>query len=1034
MSSRPETQAALDRLRAAGDQAAQGWWPTTWRPADGSTNLRMVASAINFSPAGAFDGLQLKPDSEFVASTRLELPEHIAAVPVASDALLATIDCLFPVDMQMDGRSVFSDALPVAATGPALFQVLPVARSGDNGELTIRIRTPPNQIRSDWLFVHFTTPSVIERFAVLDTAWAQLLLAAELAVTGTERAAVVAAAAAVPDHPANLSTTALSTALSGMATALAPVAHRVAKMRVHAIGHSHIDLAWCWTWDDSREVIKRDVRSVLALMDEFPEMRFTHSQPASYDVLRREEPELLAAVHDRVAEGRWEAATMQWVESDTNMPSGEAQSRQLLEAVDYTRRHLGTSPTVHLAPDTFGHAGNLPQLSTSAGALVYYHHRGNPGQASGGQLWPAYHWQGDDGTRLLAISSPVYLGPLTPGRVARDLLDLTSSGLPACAYFYGVGDHGGGPTRQSLQLLRRMQQTPGMPNIFCSTVQTFADDVQASGVRLPEHRGESATVFEGCYTTHADAKRYNRDAENQLITAETLSALAGHDHTAELAGSWRDTLFHQFHDIIDGSSIHEAYHKTAADFSRTAALTARVTEQALDSLQAAAEPGSVAVTNPLGFDRTDVAHLPGLTGNDAVTLIADNGRQTAGQYGPDGLRFIATVPAFATTAYRIADNDDTTSSIVLGEQTSLSYDGARYYSIDTPRFFALIRSDCGVITTLYDKRDGRELVGYNIARSVNCEQVRPDLALGALQLVDEYPHLMSSWVIDEVHAEQSVVRGAELTATETGPVRVVLTTRHTLRSSTVERRLVFYADLPRIDIELDVDWQELGDAQAGVPNLMLSFTTRQRDTQAWYETPFSAAQRPADGLTVPSLRWADIGNDQAGMAILNDGKYGFDALGSRLRVHVLRSAYDPDAISDLGWQDHSRYGMLPHTGHWSTAQIPQQAAGFNQPLLARLNNTAHTDIATFRPRLEAANSVVISILKFAHRGDGARVIRLYESAGKHTSARLTGLPGHARVFETTIVEDIQHRINTTNGTADLTFSPFQVRTLLIETP
>jgi alpha-mannosidase len=1029
--SKDAVTSALARLRGAADEAGRGWYPRTWQCHSGSgpvsASMRQVESPL-LTGAATFVGLKLVPGEDLVLSTTLDLPATLAGTDVLGEPLMANLASYYPMSMVVDGRQVFEDVLPPVASGPALFELLPGIVAGARPELTVTIHAPHNQVHGEGIVMSFTTPTLWARFLALDIAWAQLLLGFELAVTDEEVNAVDAAASGLSSDLLALDEVQLEAALSGLASALAPVSERIAQRRVHAIGHSHIDLQWQWTWEDSKEVIKRDVRSVLSLMEDFPAMTFTHSQPASYEVLRLEEPELFEKVRDRVAEGRWEPATMQWVESDVNMVSGEAQVRQLLEAAHWTHQHLGVTSSVHLAPDTFGHAGNLPQLTVSAGARVYYHHRGNPGQASGGSMWPAYWWAGDDGTRLLSVSTPVYLGPLTPGRVAQDVLSLTKNGgLSSCLYFYGVGDHGGGPTRRDLETLAVMQEAPCLPSIFCSTLARFADEVTASGAALPEHRGESPTIFEGCYTTHVDAKRLNRVAENELVASETLATLAGQDRTEEFSAAWRTTLFHQFHDILCGSAIKEAYELTATELTGVIERVRQVGDEAVSMLQGGIPAGQIAVTNPLGFDRSDVVVVPELAG-DKRMVLDERDRLVPTQSSPDGLRFLARVPAFGTVAYQLSEQAPPSSAIVCQER------GARYLTVDTPDLFAMVRRDSGIITTLFDRRSERELVGYNIARAVNCEQVRPDLGLGVLQLLEERPHGMSSWVIDEVFAEHSLISGAELEVVESGPVRMVLETRHSLRASKIRKRVIFYAGLARIDIELEVEWNEQGSPEIGISNLALAFTTRQEKAEAWYETPFAASSRAADGLVVPGLRWADIGGADHGIALLNDGKYGFDALGSRLRAHIIRSAYEPDTVADTGYVDRCAFAVVPHEGTWRSAGIAKLAAEFNVPLIARLKTTGAPPHLPWRPHLLSKGSVMIDALKSSHDGTAVRVIRLHESAGHSARATIAGLGKDAVVHSASVTEKAVKLESVHQGKLELTFRPFEVKTLLVSRP
>ncbi|MBA3709922.1 MAG: alpha-mannosidase, partial [Planctomycetes bacterium] len=934
---------ALARLRTAADHSSRQFPATRWTKVSGPG-----PEAYELNVWGGFQGLALERGQELVIRCALELPAAVGAVELAGDPLECTLNSLYPTVVTHDGRPLFADAgIPIAA-GPALFTVIPRLKGGANGVVEIRFRMPDNQVSNSCNF-KLTTPRLRALTEVLDVMWSELWWCEQLAATAADRALVAQAAAFVPEAPLAAGQARLDEALARIESILSPFAARAKATPVHLVGHSHIDMNWLWTWRDTVEVIKRDVDSVVAMMADYPELTFSHSQPATYEVLRAERPDLFARVKELIAAGRWEAMTMQWVEGDTNMASGEAAARHLLEGAWYAREMLGTTSTTYHAPDTFGHAGNLPQLAVSAGAQRYYHHRCNPGQE---HFWPAYWWEGIDGSRILGVTTPSYNGDIT----ARDLVGTAARsrtlGHPCGLHFHGIGDHGGGPARQNLDALRRFQKRPLMPTAFCSTMAAYTGSILDSGVALPTHRGESSTIFEGCYTTHADAKRHNRHGENLLCTADSLAAAAGLDRTRELTPAWRTVLFNQFHDILDGAAIHESYVLNQEHFEQVRAAADAVTTAALDVLQAGIAEDRIAVTNPLGFAREDwvmvlVDAMGVATGEEKsgpVRLIGADGHTAIGQRTAEGIGFVARTPAFGTTSYRIeaadaadaADRELTVAAAFAPADPRIHWCSAAetdkdggYYRVETPFFSCLVRRDSGIIGFLKDKRADRQLVGYGVRHHTSYQDsVRADLALNVLTLTDELPHEMSAWHLDEVHRETTLLRGATASILESGPARVVIAVEHTVRASKIRQKLIFYRDLARIDFETAVDWQEVGSAQAGVPGLRVAFTARLPEAEAWFETPFAAEKRPCDGQEVPALRWADVGGETYGIAVINDSKYGYDALGTRLRLNLIRSGYNPDAISDVG--SHTiRYSLMPHAGGWREAGVVPAAAGFN---------------------------------------------------------------------------------------------------------
>lgn len=1050
---------ALGRLRAAADRARAGWLPTSWTKVGGGPRPDAYAMKPHqvWGPVGTFvPPLALPRGGRLTLQCPLHLPRSIEGVELAGDRLELTVFSLFPMELRHratpddPGRVLWSERMGPAAAGPVALEVIPALSPGDNGWLEMSVSAFDTQVFADWNWLHLTTPGLRARFELLDVAWAQLYLADSLAGSAQEAKAVEAAALAVPEQLVTDNSVALEAALAEMADSLAPLGEAARRLRVHLIGHSHIDLAWLWTWPDTVEVIKRDVRSVLSLMEDYPELTFTHSQPASYEVLQREEPGLFEEVQRRVAEGRWEPATVQWVEGDENLASSESAARQVLEGVAWSREELGVSPTTLLAPDTFGHAGQLPQVAVSGGARVYYHHRCNPG-GEGGQ-WPAYWWEAQDGTRLLAVSTETYNSFISAGTVARAAVRAYEHGLTASLVVHGIGDHGGGPTRDSLDTLARLHRLPVLPEVLCSTLGAYAGEVvDDAGAVLPVYVGESRTTFEGCYTTHGDTKRFNRHGENLLLSAETVAALAGVDRRGELTRAWRRVLFNQFHDILDGSAIPEVYRDQAGDFDRVKATAEEATKAALAVLGRGATPGTIAVTNPLGFDRQDVVVVPGLTLEGPVVLEGDGGQVAVGQPTPEGLCFVADVPAFGTVGYALAGRPvgelaaarnlsvELVSGSHRGPLVSGPERGPGQFRVETPHFRAVVRADSGIVVGLLDKRVGRQLVGWGMSWPGGAgEAARPELGLNVLQVVEEAPHDMSAWVLSDVFQETALLGGATVEVAESGPVRVVLVVRHQVRSSSLAQRLVFYCDLPRIDVVTTLDWREPGNAEVGVPGLKVAFNTALDVAQAWYETPFGAASRPADGREVPALRWADLGGGDYGLAVLNESKHGHEALGSRLRLSLVRTAYDPDPSSDVG-QHQFAYSLVPHPGDWRQALVPQQAAGFNQPLLARVvADGREADEADglvgsigWQPVVSGASSVMVSCLKPA-RCEGGIVIRLYEGTGRSSSVAVGNLAEGAEVWETNVVEDRLRRLRPSGGRVELDFRPWQVRTLLVE--
>lgn len=1030
---------ALGRLASASATVEGGWVPESWSRTDdsGTQELRMNRENVHFREVGVFSQFGVESHRGVRLETVIDLPANLYGIELSEDALELTINSIRPIDIAVDGESVFRDALPVVASGPALITLIDKIQPGRPSALALDVLPTPVPLGGEWgrtgLTVQFTTPGLRDKWRTLDLAHARLYLAREFADTPEEIEDVARAARSIPPALEKLAPAELDAVLRDCG-GFAWLDGKLAEYRVHCVGHSHIDLAWLWTYDDTREVIFRDMESVIGLFEDYPEFRFTHSQARTYAEVESSRPALFRQVRELIAQGRLEPATLQWVEADANIPSGESQARQLIEGVTYSRSQLQFSPKVLLAPDTFGHAGNMPQLAVQAGAEVYYHHRANPGFAEGEGYWQAYWWVGDDGTRLLSVSTPVYLGPVTASRLAVDLVTLGKrNGVTDVCYFYGVGDHGGGPTRADLDTIRHLDAAEGFPRVVCATVSDYAAALLATDPDLPTFTGESERVFEGCYTTHADSKRLNRESENALIAAETLASISGTDASATFAALWRATMHHQFHDILGGSAVAAAFDDQDADASEVLAVTAEIESEALRRLHTGIPRGRLVVTNTLGHRRRELVVVAPEVRGSATGVVDAGGGPVATQVTAAGeLVFFATLEPFGVQQFGFVQGaTGNHPSALVCER--VRFDGSEAIEIETPFYEVEILARAGSVVSVVDRRTGAQLVGRGARSPETTRQLRPELGWGVIVKTHELPHPMTSWVEDYLDIEQSLLSGAVTRIVETGPVRTIVEAVHAHAGFDARVRFALYATEPHVDVDVEVDWREAGGPDVGVPGLAVSFGTRERASDLWAETPFAAVRREPDGYRAPMLRWADLGSEAGGLAVANDAKHGVDALGPRMRIPLVRSAYEPDPRSDADRVDRSRFRLLPHRGSWRDAGVVEMAASLNNPPSVAMSRgdagaCGHHEV----PVLTAPTSIIISSVG---RREDRLVLRCYESVGRAGETVLCGLAPGSGVTEQTIVgSDPRAHVADGDGSLSLSFGAFEVKTLLVTPP
>lgn len=804
--------------------------------------------------------------------------------------------------------------------------------------------------------------------------------------------------------------------------ALEPLAYEAKTYVTHLVAHSHIDMNWLWTWEETVDVIRRDFTVADELMERYPDFHFSQSQASTYKAMEDHHPGVLERVKRRVTQGNWEVTATTWVEGDLNMECGESLVRHLLLTRPYIERTLGVRPRICWEPDTFGHVATLPQLLRQVGIDYYYFCRAGRGQ-------PLFWWEGLDGSRVLAFNDPLgYGGVVDAEAVVAPVLDLSRRyGLKRGLFLYGVGDHGGGGTARDIERARILDKTPFLPRAQMSSLLSFYDAVRPTP-NLPVISGELNTTFEGCYTTHSDIKLYNRRCENGLLTAESLTTLSrvliGQPYPAvELTESWRTLLFHHFHDILCGCAIGSTYREAAARLEpvlqTVAALTASAAKELAERVDTGTGEGTRCVVwNPLAWARSDVVRLPkDAFGEPPPSLVDDAGNILPVQVAGEELLFIAIdVPALGCRVYRPADKPAPTD-LAVEDDTRLRNAILSFH----------VHPCSGAIDEMFDLVEKRTIdtmsTWHGVERKQNAGMIN------RLQILWEEPHPMSAWNIGDITRTQNLVRGAEVHVTERGPVRATVEVTHRVSNSTIIQRYRLYTGMRRVDIETDLDWHERGGNDVDAPMLRAIFKLQLIRPVATFEIPFAGLERTASGDEVPALRWADLSDQDYGVSLLNNGKYGHSAHGTTLGLTLVRSAYEPDNLPDQGLQSFA-YALYPHAGDWRAANTERRAAEFNQPLVATLT-TAHPGLiepGQAMLRCEPAN-VMITAVKGAEADERAIIVRLVEMHGRETRATLHWAWPVQRVEEVNVAEEHRSELAFEKGSCELMLGKHKIVTL-----
>ncbi len=354
---------------------------------------------------------------------------------------------------------------------------------------------------------------------------------------------------------------------------LAPLAAEAKKYQVHIVPHAHIDMNWMWGFAETTAITLDTLRTMLTLMEEYPDFTFAQSQASCYRIVEEYDPDMLEEIRRRVKEGRWEVSASTWVEADKNLSGPESQARHLLMTKQYLGKLFDLPEeyfSIDFEPDTFGHSANIPEILAEGGVKYYYHCRGYDGHE-------LYRFRAPSGKEVLVNREPVwYLGPIHPGLYMHLPEYEQTYGVNFILCVFGVGDHGGGPTRKDIEILHELQQYPIFPTLRFSSYHAYFEALDKVREKLPVVDSELNCVFTGCYTTQTRIKYANRMGEKKLLEAEFAQVLANQmtgRQPRSLNEAWEKQLFNQFHDILPGSGVLETRECAMGEFQKILAKT-----------------------------------------------------------------------------------------------------------------------------------------------------------------------------------------------------------------------------------------------------------------------------------------------------------------------------------------------------------------------------------------------------------------------------------------------------------------------------
>ncbi|MDR3194662.1 MAG: twin-arginine translocation signal domain-containing protein [Tannerella sp.] len=755
------------------------------------------------------------------------------------------------------------------------------------------------------------------------------------------------------------------------------------KYNFYMIGHGHIDPVWLWPWTEGVSVVHSTFRSALDRMKETPDVVFTASSAQFYQWVADNDPAMLAEIRQRISEGRWNVVGGWWVEPDMNIPSGEAMARQGLYGQLTLQKLVGKRATVAFNPDSFGHPGTLPQIIHLQGMENYVFMRPDPNE----KTIPAdlFWWEGPDGTKVLTyrIQHSYNEGGDMKDRVA-STLEQVKDRQPMTDFmgFFGIGDHGGGPTKKTIASIESLKTDKGAPTVFYSTVDRYFADVRAKQLTLPVVKDDLQHHAVGCYSAESEIKRNNRRSEAALVTAEKITAVGSliwnaHYPKEDFTKAWKQVLFLQFHDSLAGSSLAEHSqdaregHNYALNIAHTATALA---VQKLEWQIPAEDPAShyLVAFNPHAWE------VKGVFEYTQYQSIA----------GKAPSLFHTSIPPLGYRQIRNGQGDSQPESTVSAENNRLENE-----------FYRITFAASGEIG-IFDKEAGREVFKGG---ATGCKGVVID------DPSDTWSHEVRDFTKNTTGNYKYTTQGeigafgqAKLSILENGPLRGVIRVRSAYGKSDMAIDWLLTAGSRKIEARVSLNWHE------HLKMLKFSFPVDVESPEATYEVPYGFIVRQANGEEDPGQRWIDVtgqrGADTCGLTVFNDAKYGYSVQENDLRVTVTRSApyahHGPRSLADatkggaeVVWQDQGiqtfRLLLTPHKGSWKDINVPRIAEEFIAPpvvIYQGIHGGTMPKSNSYLSVDNAPNVIVASVKKAETNNDF--ILRLVETQGKAASPTL----------------------------------------------
>ncbi|MEI8134735.1 MAG: glycoside hydrolase family 38 C-terminal domain-containing protein [bacterium] len=758
---------------------------------------------------------------------------------------------------------------------------------------------------------------------------------------------------------------------------------------LHMIGNAHLDPAWMWRLDEGFEAFLATCRSALDRMAETEEFIFTASSAAHYEFVERVDPQLFKKIQQALRDGRWSIVGGWWVEADCNLPSGESFIRQGLYGQNYFLAKFGIKANTGFCVDSFGHNANLPQLLNHCALDNYVFMR--PQEHEKYLEDALFKWQAPSGDEVIAYRIPLHYSNFQH-TISDKIKLLSSDGQYAHEHpwmlFYGVGNHGGGPTREQIAQIISAKASADKFNPVFSSVDNYFREVRAKPAELNVLRDEMQPHAIGCYSANSAIKKLNRSAENRLLRAEKFAMLARSlvsDFSPDwlsLRNAWKNVLLNQFHDILGGVAIREASEDAICLYQEAHAVAARQEREAIEAISVTIDthehleslilfnPHSWEVTEQFEFELwTPEASERGET-IQTVNLIADSDEivltqrmESSGKIADDRVRFTARaeLPPYGWKKFAIVRNGEVAkvAKSIVASSTQLS------------------NGICGIVF------EGEPLVNQIAYSSAQVFQDDNDT----------WGHGITGFT-----QKKGIFKVDEIIVVERAPVRGRVRVSSSYGSSKLVEDFILYAGADFIEQRVFLDWRKTNAV------VKLRHPHNMSNPKITYEIPNAVIERPVSSDEVPGGAWVFLQDATKSLGLVNDAKYSYSADEKYFYTTIARSPlyahhspphkvtkFETKRYLDQGEQEFI-VNIFPGMKSWTEVNMPQRALELLQPTIVHVESSHSGKLSRSLNMFAVTEpNILITSVKAPHNTSekSGVIVRAVESLGKACACEFT---------------------------------------------